>query len=232
MPFLIVFGKRRPLWQFVRPPLKFEPAAKQSGSFPVFVCRPFCALELQTSNSISAAVCQQRFSHFWQSFEKDWKQSIYTSLFDDKKKIIHFYHWVFSSIKLKLVKTRLGKTWIEFLICTAFSKATLIEVPSGSDLWSDRARRKLLWSEHPRPKCPLIRLNCARNTVCDLTVSDQTFPDGKDLWSDHNQTILQTIVRSKSLLIRLLCARNHLIEQILLKHIHFIQNDVCIINFI
>ena len=56
-----------------------------------------------------------------------------------------------------------------------------------------------LWSDPPRPKYPLIRLKCARNTVCALsaleTVSDQTFPDGKDLWSDHNQTIVQTIVR-------------------------------------
>ena len=62
-------------------------------------------------------------------------------------------------------------------------------MPSGSDPWSDP----------PRPKYPLIRLKCARNTVCALsaleTVSDQTFPDGKDLWSDHNQTIVQTIVR-------------------------------------
>ena len=56
-----------------------------------------------------------------------------------------------------------------------------------------------LWSDPPRPKYPLIRLKCARNTVCALnaleTVSDQTFPDGKDLWSDHNQTIAQTIVQ-------------------------------------
>ena len=56
-----------------------------------------------------------------------------------------------------------------------------------------------LWSVPPRPKYPLIRLKCARNTVCALsaqeTVSDQTFPDRKDLWSDHNQTIVQTIVR-------------------------------------
>ena len=56
-----------------------------------------------------------------------------------------------------------------------------------------------LWSDPPRPKYPLIRLKCARNTVCALsaleTVSDQTFPDGKDLWSDHNQTIVQKIVR-------------------------------------
>ena len=55
-----------------------------------------------------------------------------------------------------------------------------------------------LWSDPPRPKYPLIRQKCARNTVCALsaleTVSDQTFPDGKDLWSDHNQTIVQTIV--------------------------------------
>ena len=68
-------------------------------------------------------------------------------------------------------------------------KTTQVEVPSGSDLWSDRARRKY----------PLIRLNRARNIVCALSalerVSDQTLPDGKDLWSDLNQTIVKTIVR-------------------------------------
>ena len=56
-----------------------------------------------------------------------------------------------------------------------------------------------LWSDHPRPTYPLIRLKGARNTVCALsaleTLSDQTFPVGKDLWSDQNQTIVQTIVR-------------------------------------
>ena len=54
------------------------------------------------------------------------------------------------------------------------------------------------WSDHPRPKYPLIRLKCAQNTMCALsgleTVSDQIFPDGMDLWSDQNQTIVQTIV--------------------------------------
>ena len=67
---------------------------------------------------------------------------------------------------------------------------TQVEVPYESDLWSD----------HPRPKYPLIRLKCARNTVCALsaieTVSDQTFPDEKELWSDQNQTIVQKIMRS------------------------------------
>ena len=99
------------------------------------------------------------------------------------------------------------------------------------------------WSEHPRPKCPLIRRKCARNTGCARSalemVCNQTFPDGKDLRSDQNQTILQTlvrpwrtpntehqpdhcalkitsdqtIVRSKSLLIRLNCTQNSLITE-------------------
>ena len=55
-----------------------------------------------------------------------------------------------------------------------------------------------LWSDHPRPKYPLIRLKCARNTVCARsaleTVSDQTLPDGSDLWWDRNHTINKTIV--------------------------------------
>ena len=47
-----------------------------------------------------------------------------------------------------------------------------------------------LWSDHHRPKYPLIRLKCAQTKV----PSDQTLPGGKDLWSDQNQTIVQTIV--------------------------------------
>ena len=42
-----------------------------------------------------------------------------------------------------------------------------------------------LWSDHPRPKYPLVRLKCARNTLCARsaleTVSDQSFQDGKKL---------------------------------------------------
>ena len=71
-----------------------------------------------------------------------------------------------------------------------FQKVTQVEVPSGIDLWSD----------HTGPKYPLIGVKCARITVCGRsvleTVSDQTFPDGKDLWSDENQTIVHTIVQS------------------------------------
>ena len=84
-----------------------------------------------------------------------------------------------------------------FQLCTS-----QFEVPSGSGPWSDHQTvpdESYLWSDPPRPQYPLIRLKCARNTVCALSaleaVSDQTFPDGKDLWSDHNQTIVQTIVR-------------------------------------
>ena len=48
---------------------------------------------------------------------------------------------------------------------------------------------------------------CARNTVCARialkTVSDQTLPDGNDLCSDLNQTIVQTIARFRWTLIRL-----------------------------
>ena len=112
-----------------------------------------------------------------------------------------------------------------------FEYITQVEVPSGSDLWSDRARQSNFRSDHPRLKYPLIRLKSALGTVFD-----QTSPDGKDLWSDQNQTTVQTIERpwprlnpdhrpddcalkttsdqplcaQKSILIRLLCARNHL----------------------
>ena len=80
-----------------------------------------------------------------------------------------------------------------------YNRYTQVEVPSGKDLWSDESN---IWSDHPWPKYPLIRLKCARNTVCTRsaleTVSDQNFPNGKDVWSNQNHTIARTI-----------CAQNH-----------------------
>ena len=100
-----------------------------------------------------------------------------------------------------------------------------VEVPSGSDLWSDRARQKY----------PLIRLKCARNTVCarNCLLSDLSrqkcplirpkpdhFPEDCALKVKSDQTIVrskitpdQTIVRPKSPLIRLNCVRNSLISE-------------------
>ena len=66
---------------------------------------------------------------------------------------------------------------------------------------------------------------CALGVPSMLVVSDKTLPDGNYLWSDQNQTIVQTIAQpwpkpnphncsdnfcSKSLLVRLLSARNSL----------------------
>ena len=89
-----------------------------------------------------------------------------------------------------------------------------------------------LWSDHPRPKYPLIRLKCARNTVCAPsaleTVSDQTFPGVKDLWSEQNQTIVQTIVRSKPLLIRLLCVQKSLLIRLLCAQNHLWSDSIAL----
>ena len=61
--------------------------------------------------------------------------------------------------------------------------------------------KRSLWSDHPRPKYHLIGLKCSRNTVCAPSalknVSDQTFPDGNDLWSERKQTIVKTFVRAR-----------------------------------
>ena len=57
------------------------------------------------------------------------------------------------------------------------------------------------------------------NTVFDRSayevVSDHTLPDWNDLWSDQTQTIVQTIVRSKLLLMGLLCARKSFLIRLL-----------------
>ena len=78
-----------------------------------------------------------------------------------------------------------------------------------------------LCSDHHKPICPLSRLKCAPSPL--KVVFHQTFLDGYDLWSDLNQplsrplcnhgqdetqNVVQEIMWSKILLIRLLCARN------------------------
>ena len=162
--------------------------------------------------------------------------------------------------KTDLKGTLAGKTKKNFLIILTelhytskgqvhivHSVPSQVEVPSGSDLWSD----------HPRPNYPLIRLKLTQNNVCARsaleTFSDRTFPDAKDLWSDQNQTIVQTIVRpwpgpnsdhrpgdgalqitpdqnnvrSKAPLIRLNCARYRPISEWV-----FIMNEYCYNIFI
>ena len=96
-----------------------------------------------------------------------------------------------------------GKIEINLLMrncCSVFYR-TQVEVPSGSDLWSDRSNESNLWLDRPRPKCPLIRLKTARNNVCARSalevVSEQTLPDWNDLWWDWKQTIAQTIVQPR-----------------------------------
>ena len=58
-----------------------------------------------------------------------------------------------------------------------------------------------LWSDRPRPQWPLIRLVCARSSLCARSAleaaSDKTISDWSDLWSDKFQIIVQTKVRSK-----------------------------------
>ena len=93
---------------------------------------------------------------------------------------ISYYHYTINYI------------WLSYIV-------TQVEVPSGSDPWSDRARRKLPLIRPSQTKVSSdqtnvrskhrVRSKCARNCLwSDL-------PRGKDLWSDHNQTIVQTIVR-------------------------------------
>ena len=110
---------------------------------------------------------------------------------------------------------------------TAFSNSSLFRPPKlrcHPEETSDQAvpDESNLWSDHPKSKCPLIRLKRARNTVRAWSalkvVSNQTWPDGNELLTDQNQTIAKKIVRlwllsrllsKHRLLSRQLCAQNY-----------------------
>ena len=116
-----------------------------------------------------------------------------------------------------------------------FERLTQVEVPSGSDPWSDRARRKLplirpsqteVFSDQTkvRSKLSLIRPSQTKRP-CDQTIIRPLSRRLCDHGPVQTQTIVQTIVRSKSLLIglfctqkllliRLSCAQNHLTARI------------------
>ena len=102
-----------------------------------------------------------------------------------------------------------------------------------------------LWSDHPRPKYPLIRFKWARNTVCAQsvleTVSNQTSDQTKisplsrrlcNHGPKQTQTIVQKIVHSKSLLIKLLCAQKSLLIRLLWARNHLWSNSIDFFNFV
>ena len=124
-------------------------------------------------------------------------------------------------------------------------------IPDKIIFWSDQSALEIPCALEVRSLLSLIR-PCKTEMTSDQTEIRPLSNRLRDHGPDHTQTIVQTIVRSKSLLIRLLCALNDLwsdsiapeivwsengfhyerISLILLQYIHFIKVVVCSIKFI
>ena len=101
-----------------------------------------------------------------------------------------------------------------------FRSMAQVELPSGSDLWSDRARpnQSILWLDSSALETPCALKMCSKLSLIRPFQTEMTSDQTKirllsrrlcDHDPDQTEAIIQTIARTRSFLIRLFCAKSH-----------------------